>query len=56
MCAGLSIVDSSGQVIDVEIVAYDSDEEITWGMKTDIVERHFSDIGALIAPITNRRG
>ena len=56
MCAGLSIVDSSGQVIDVEIVAYDSDEEITWGMKTDIVERHFSDIGSLIAQIANRRG
>ncbi len=45
-----------GQVIDVEVLAYDSDEEITWGLKIGIVERHFPDIGSLIGQIANRRG
>ena len=45
-----------GQVIDVEIVAYDYDEEITRGLKTGVVERHFSDIGSLIPQLANRRG
>ncbi len=50
------VIDSRlvGQVIDVEVVAYDSDEEITWGLKIGVVERHFSDIGSPIAPIANR--
>ena len=52
------VIDSRlfGQVIGVEVVACDSDEAISWGLKTDIVERHFPDIGSLIAQIANRRG
>ena len=52
------VIDSRlvGQVIDVEVVACDSDEEITWGSKIGVVERHFSDIGLLIAQVANRRG
>ena len=55
---GSRVIDSRlvGQVIDVEAVAYDSDEEITWGLKIGVVERHFSDIGLLIAQLANRRG
>ena len=55
---GCRVIDSrlAGQVIDVEVVAYDLDEEITWGLKIGVVERHFSDIGSLIAQIANRRG
>ena len=54
---GFRVIDSRlvGQVIDVEVVAYDSDEEITWGLKTGVVERHFSDIGSLIAQMANTR-
>ena len=52
------VIDSRlvGQVIDVEVVACDSDEEITWGSKIGVVERHFSDIGSLMAQVANRRG
>ena len=55
---GFRVSDSrlAGQVIDVEVVAYDSDEEITWGLKIGVVERHFSDIGSLIAQLANTRG
>ena len=54
---GFRVIDSRlvGQEIDVEIVAYDSDEEITWGLKIGVVESHFSDIGSLIAQIANAR-
>ena len=54
---GFRVIDSRlvGQVIDVEAVAYDSDEEITWGLTTGVVERHFSGIGSLIAQIANTR-
>ena len=53
---GFRVIDSrlAGQVIDVEVVAYDLDEEITWGSKIGVVECHFSDIGSLIAQIANR--
>ena len=54
---GCRVIDSrlAGQVIDVEVVAYDSDEEITWGSKIGVVERHFSDIGLLMTQLANTR-
>ena len=54
---GFRVIDSrlAGQVIDVEVVAYDSDEEVARGLNIGVVERHLSDIGSLIAQIANTR-
>ncbi len=54
---GFRVLDSplAGEEIDVEIVADDSDETSTstsWRLKMSGLERHFSDIGPLIAQIT----